>query len=475
MSVITNSPDGGSSGARRFSLPGGLDVWLNRLLLLTIVAAIFGQPNALFVYFSAYPAVVTVLILLLCGVAAYRRIVAGGLLLPRTNLTVPTLVFFAYSLLSLIYAPDPFYGARILLSVIFKFLLFFAILAVVTHEDNLKKILWVVSVFGGFFALQGLLYVVGFVFLNLQPGDFISSVPGYGAHGYNPGINSLGILGFAKVTNQIGSIRLPRCQAMFLEPGFFASFLELSIFATLGCLASAGHSTRRLGQWLLGLQLGALLFTFSSAGWFAIGIGLIVYGLLRLFARPGALSRSRVIVLLRSAGAALAAIILLGFTFPATAVGLYNTVYLAKFASDTTELTSASDRLAKATDSIALFSQRPIFGWGSNQLPIISANGASVGNVFLTVATELGVAGLILYAVMLCAILWVLIDNIRLTYQPQNRAYIGLTAALTGGLIASFIHTMFVDTEWQFTYWISISFVYLNRKLLLGLMDVSRA
>jgi hypothetical protein len=463
MSVVSNiseTPERASSS--------GLDVWLNRLLLLTIVAALFGQPNALFVYFPAYPAVLTAAIFFLFGVIAYDKAKTKRLSLPSANLTTPTLLFFAYSLFSLTYAPDPFYGARILLSSIFKFFLFFAILAAITREEDFKKILLVVSVLGGLFSLQGLLYVIGFVFFNLQPGEYITSVAGYGTRNYNPGINSLGLLGFAKATNQIGSFRLPRCQSMFLEPGFFATFLELSIFATLAWAALTGDTGKKLVRWLLILQFGALLFTFASAGWFAIGSGLLVYIVLRLFVRPGVLSRSRVTVLLRTTAAIVGGTILLGLCFPSLALGFYNAIYVTKFVSDTTDVTSASDRLGKATDSIALFSQRPIFGWGSNQLPIISAEGASVGNAFLTVSTELGLVGLAIYSVMLCAIFWTLIQNIILAYRLQNAAYNGLTAALAGCVIASFIHSMFVDTEWLFSYWIALAFLYLNKRLLLA-------
>ena len=471
MSVISNRPEiSHSPDAPSPALLGKLDTQLNRWLLVAIAAAVFGQPNAFFVYFPSFPLLLTVLLLALVGFVLYSRLKTKPFSLPRANLTWPTLLFFAYSLVSLTYAPDAFFGARILFSLAFKFLLFFLILAIGTREEDMKKYLFVVVVFGGVFSIQALVYVVGFVFFNLHPGDYISSVPGYGAHGYDPDINSLGILGFSKVTNQIGNFRLPRCQAMFLEPGYFATYLELSIFATLGWAALAGDAHRRFTRWLLGLQFGALLFTFSSAGWFAIGAGLAVYVILRLFIRPGVLSKSRVTILLKSAAAVLGCVVLLGVSFPSIAVGLYNTVYIAKFASDKTELTSASDRLAKATDSIALFSQKPIFGWGSNQLPIISANGASVGNAFLTVSTELGVVGLIIYCAMLGAILWTLIENVRLTYRLQNDAYNGLTAALTGCLAASFIHSMFVDTEWQFSYWISVALVYLNRKLLLRML-----
>ena len=447
-------------------MPGGQSTRLNRVLLFAVVVALFGQPNAFFVYVPAYPLIVTAILLFLIGHIGYDKAKTGLLTFPATNLTLPTLIFFAYSLVSLTYAPDAYYGARILFSAIFKFLLFLAILAVITQEHDLKKLLFTIIILGGIFSVQGLVYVIGFVFFNLQPGEYISSVPGYGAHGYNPSINSLGILGFAKVTNQIGSFRLPRCQAMFLEPGYFATFLELSIFATLGWSALNDYGHRRFTRWLLGLQLGGLLFTFSSAGWFAIGVGLFAYTCIRLFIRPHVLSRTRVRVLLKIVGAVLGAMLLLSLCFPSIALGLYNTVYVAKFVSDTADLTSAGDRSEKVADSLSLFYQKPILGWGSNQTPIISANGASVGNAFLTVSTELGILGLAVYCIMLGAILWTLVQNVVLAYRLQDDRYNGLTAALTGCIVASFLHSIFVDTEWQFSYWIGLSLVYLNRKML---------
>lgn len=463
----------GRADAPNSVLPTLFEARLSLLLLVTVVAALFGQPNALFVYLPAYPLLVTALILTLLAALFYSKLKYGKLetkhfSLPRANLIVPTLLFFVYSLFSLAYAPDAFYGARILFSAFFKFFLFFALVAVVNRKEIFSRILFVISLLGGIFALQGLIYVVGFVFFNLQPGDFISSASGYGAYGYNPAINSLGILGFAKTTNQIGSFRLPRCQAMFLEPGFFATFLELSIFTTLGWAALTGRRAQRPARWLLGLQFGALLFTFSSAGWLAIGAGLLVYTGIRLFSRFGVLRRSRIALLLKGGAAVFGAAIVLGLCFPSLAVNLYNSVYVAKFASDTTEQTSAGDRAAKAADSIALFAQKPIFGWGSNQTPIVSAGGNSVGNAFLTVSTELGAVGLVIYTAMVGAIFWTLIGIVSSSYRLQNTAYQGLTAALAGGFAASFIHTLFVDTEWQFSYWIGIALIYSGRTLLRG-------
>jgi len=445
--------------------------FLTRFLFVVIVVAIFGQPNALFVDFPPYSILAFVILLLFFGAVFYSKLRSRPVTLPMTNLVLPTTLFFLYSLVSLFYAPDPSYGARILFSSLFKFLLFAAVIAACAEEDlklTLSGILSIVVVMGGLFSVQGLLYVIGFLVFHLPPGDYVGLIPGYGGpNGYDPGLDSLGVLGFAKATNEIGGLRIPRCQAMFLEPSSMAEFFELSLFATLGWLALSGYVHKKRAYWLVGLQLGALLFSFSTAGWFAIAAGMLVYGVVRLVERRGVISRRKLTRLVRPFAIALAALLLFCIGFPALALDVYKAVFTTKLAVDATDVSSASDRLSKASDSLSLVLQRPLFGWGSNQVPIVAANHQSVGNALLTVATELGGIGLVIYLFMLGAISWTIADSIRRAYRTGSETMIGLTAALTGSIAASFIHSMFVDNEWVFSYWISLTLLYLNRRLLL--------
>ena len=446
-----------------------LEKLATRLALVTAVAALFGQPNALFVYLPIYPIIALLLILILSGLAAYTLVRGRPHALPTINLFLPTLIFLSYSSVSLAYAPDMLYGARILSSMAFKFLLFLSLVVCCAREEDIRKLLLIVAALGSLFSVQGLLYVAGKLFFNLQPIGFIQSVSSFGPRDYGLALESYGILGFAKAYNTIGGISLPRCQAMFMEPGWFGTFLELSLFATLGWFSLTGYVHKKATYWMLGLQIVALLFSFSSAAWFAVAAGALLYIALRLFVRPATLSRRR----LRQVGVAVLSLVtllvVLSIGFPAVAEDIYRAVYLAKFVGDAQELTSSSDRLSKAADSLVLFQQKPFFGWGSNQLPIIAAKGQSVGNAFLTAATELGVLGLAVYVTMLGAISWTVFTNMRAAYRLRSEAQIGLSAALAGFLLASFVHSMFVDSEWLFCYWVGLALIYINRRLLIRL------
>ena len=442
-------------------------VFLLRCLLATTIIALFGQPNAFFVYFPPYPVFASLIMLLFFSLVVYAKIRVRPITVPRSSLIWPALIFFVYSLVSLVYSPDPALGARLLFSALFKYLLFLAILSVCTEEQSARKLLTVIVVLGGLFSLQGLVYVVGFIFFNLPPGDYVGAVQGYGTSGHDFGLNSLGILGFAKATNQIGGLRLPRCQAMFLEPSSLAEFLELSIFATLAWSALVEADRRKWVPWLLAVQFGALIFSFSSAGWLAIGVGMALYVGLRLFSRPGIISRCRLTNIVSVICILLGSVVLLFVSFPSIGGDVYKAVYTAKFVDEATDQTSSSDRISKASDSLSLISQRPIFGWGSNQSAVVSSQGAAVGNAFLTTLTELGIVGLLIYLVMLGAIFSTAFYNMRRAYQTGSDAMIVFTAAFAGCIAASFVHSMLVDNEFVFSYWISLALIYVNRVLLI--------
>ena len=144
---------------------------------------------------------------------------------------------------------------------------------------------------------------------------------------------------------------------MFLEPSSLATFLELSLFATLGWHALSGYTHKKLVYWLVGLQLCALLFSFSSAGWLAVGGGAVVYLGVRMFIRPAVLSRRRLtsLTLTLATIAALAAV--LAVSFPVVTQDIYKAVYTVKVGTDarSAAASSSNDRLAKASDSVNLF------------------------------------------------------------------------------------------------------------------------
>ncbi len=441
-----------------------------RALFVAVAAALFGQPNAFFLYFPPYPILMLLVIVFLCGLILSNTMSRRPITLPRINLLLPTALFFVDSLFSLSYAPDPGYGVRILFSMLFKFLLFLAIVMACTRQEDLRKLLLIITILGGLFSLQGLLLIVGIVFFHLQPIGFVGSISITGDSTTNQlDLVSYGVFGFVKMAYNIGGITLARCQGMFLEPGWLATFLELSMFATLGWQALAKHRHQKLAYCLLGLQTLAFLLSFSSGGFIAIGGGMIVYIGLRLWSRPGVLSRRRLTRLVGTITGVCAVLVLLALLFPTLTEQVYQALYLTKVTGDSS---SGADRLTKAADGLSLFWQRPIFGWGTNQSQIVNG-GRDTGNALLTAAADLGVVGLAIYLAMIGAILWTAWTSLRLVHglwlveRRGSDVAADLSAALVGCLTATLIHSMYVDTQWQFSYWISLALLYLNRRFLI--------
>jgi len=446
-----------------------LETFTTRLAFVAVVAALFGQPNAFFLYFPPYPVLMLLVMTLLSGVIVFVQTRSRPVRLPRINIALPTIIFLVLSLFSLSYSPDPSYGGRILFSMLFKFLLFLALVIVCVKENEIRKLLLLLAVLGGIFSAQGLLIIIGTVFFHLQPIGFYGSASSFGTLEGRYDLLSFGILGFIKVSYDFGGIQVARCQGMFLEPGWLATFLELSLFATLGWFALTGYAYKKWAFCLLGIQALAFLLTFSSAGYFAIVWGLAVYGGSKMFVRPGVLSRRQMTRLFTVMVGAFGVLILLGLAFPEVAQRVSEEIVTNKVNGDTS---SGSDRLSKASAGLDLFLQRPIFGWGSNQSSVLDA-GKDTGDALLSAASDLGIVGLAVYLAMLGAISWTAWTNLQMAYRLKLPSAIGLSAALAGCLVSSVIHSLLVTIQWQFSYWIGFALVYCNRMLLLQMTAAS--
>ena len=440
--------------------------FLGRLLLLAVVVAIFGQPNGLVIYFPLYPVVILLIIGFLCGTIVFVKARSHPIALPQINLVLPAVLYLALAVFSLCYAPDPAFGGRILFSMIFKFLLFLAIVIVCADKKSLLDLLFVLALLGSFFSLQGLLILLGTNLFHLQPSGNYNNAANLGSGDVNYNLISYGILGFVKISFVVNGLILSRCQGLFVEPGYFSAFLELSIFATLGWFALTEHRHKKLAYWLLGLQSAGLLFSLASAGWLATAVGIVIYNGLRLFNRPGILSRRQIRRFGRAAAAVTGAVALLCVLVPSVPEAVYFAVYTIKFVGEGQGVTSAEDRVQKADASLHLFSERPLLGWGVAQSAPLN-NGKDTGNALLAAASDLGLAGLALALWMLGAVFLTLWNNMRLAYRSRSEALFGLSAAVTGCLGAVFVHSMYLTTQWQFVYWISLALVYVNRRLLL--------
>lgn len=435
------------------------------LLSCIILIAVFGQPNGLSLILPFYPFLASALTLLFLVFIFFNKVRKGEYIFTNLNIYLPTITFLVYSVLSLLYAPEPLFGLRILISMIFKLIVFTQIVIICNQENRikqlLKQLLRTVAIMGTVFSIQGLLLILFTALFKLNPISEINDVGGLGLMDYNYNLFYYGILGFGKQYITLLSFTIPRCQAMFTEPGWFANFLELSFFSTLGysALANKNHQSVR---WMLWLQILALFCSFSTAGWLALGIGYLIYIIC-----TNSNTKALVNKIIKT-GFLLMAITTLLLTIisfiPVLSEEIYKIIWLEKFAT-AWGTASATERMEVINLAQELFLQRPLVGWGTNQMKVVS-DGFGANNALMTVLVELGLFGLVIYFMMLLAIIKTMLVNYRMALINKSNSLIHLTASSSGCVAALITHSMFVDTNWAFFYWIGLSFVYINYLLL---------
>jgi len=427
---------------------------------VALVMALFGQPNGLYLYFPMYQVSITIIILFFIFSIIVSKMVRGNLTIPNINLSLPLVLFLVFSCFSLIYAPNPAYGARILFSMFFKVLFFFGIVTVCNQVKDLRSLLGIITLLGVVFSIQGLLLVGGVSLFGLQASGRINEEVGFGLIDNNYALYNYGLLGFAKTYIFIGDITIPRCQSMFTEPGFFANFLELSIFSTLAWT----HMQRTLHKGkcyaIVGIQLLALFFSLSTAGWFSVGTSFFVYAL--IIAREQ-LSKLFMYVFYIMFFVSLCFIILY-FSFPSSLDKIYQVTWVEKFESQQRGTTSAEQRVDSINNTLNLFAQKPLFGWGIAQMAV--KIGTVTNNVLVQTAGELGIVGLIIYITMLATIFKTMLDSIFITHKRKHLSIALPSYWIICCVIAFLTHFMFLSTNWSFFYWIALAILYVNRRLL---------
>lgn len=438
-----------------------LRISLTTMLCALMIVLSFGQPNGLVLSIPQYPTLALVAVLGLMLLIAARAIALPRWTIPATNLTWPLLGFFALSSYSLSYAADASFGLRILVSMGFKVLVFVSIVEIVRSRQQLRRVLLTLALIGTLFALQSIALVVAVGLAGKLPSGEIFEA-NQGSLEYNYLMWSYGLLGYAKSFIRLGAFRIPRAQGMFIEPGWFASYLELTIFCTLA-YSGLTPGRRTLARGMALVQLLALALSFSTAGFIATAIG----GLAMLVVR----ARGRIaMIALRLVGAALLVgliIAIMAAVAPAYSGAIYKAAWGDRFRNDWNGLTSAEQRVKSITTASELFWKKPWLGWGTNQARIVS-QGFGINNAIFTVAAELGIVGLILYSSVLLAIMGTMWRSHRIARRQIDPVIPLATGALIGCVCALIAHSMFVDTNWSFFYWIGIGLLYANARLLIA-------
>ncbi|BAY33762.1 hypothetical protein NIES2107_56640 [Nostoc carneum NIES-2107] len=429
---------------------------MNYLIYLIVILSVFGQPNGLFLILPEYPLVALVSIWIMVIFIIARKIIARQLNFISLNIYVPLCIFFVYSALSLGYAPDPGFGARLLISMFFKVIVFLIIIYLCNDKNYLKQLLQVIAFMGVLFSAQSLLLVLGVAIFDIQPISEFNETAIEGLVDYDYKLVYYGALGFAKQYIGLLGLRIPRCQSMFIEPGWFANFLELSIFATLGYSTLVKTITIRRLKLMILIQGLALFFSFSTAAWFSVCIGYLIYVSLTNNSVTLNKKNKNLIIIILIIITLLSSILL----FPEILAEVYKIVWLDKFDNEW-GATSAGDRANAITLAQELFMEKPLLGWGINQMRIV-ADGIGANNAIMTIAVELGIIGITVYFTILLAIIKAAIVNCKTALRSQLEPIITLTASSSACVASLITHSIFVDSNWSFYYWIGLAFLYAN-------------
>jgi O-antigen ligase len=428
---------------------------------MLVLLACFGQPNVIYLVVPFfYPLLAAYFLATLAYFLASDDFVLRGYV-RRLDIGMPLAVFFTLAAVSVFYAAQPAFAVSLLISAALKVMMFYVLLIAARSAPMNRVVARVIVAAAVFFSATGLLLFLGIVLFGWTPiGEFGATNVGGGLE-YDQQLRFYG-LGFVRSETSLLDVVFPRLQSFFAEPGYFAFFLELSLFATLYCkhLDSGIPGRARQMNQAAALQVIALMLSLSLGAVLAIAGGLFVFLFMsgRLRWSGGLAVKGLVVV---------AAGVLLWPLYgvlrePLTLI--YNILVAERFETAYGD-NSADTRLMVFRLGLDLVEERPLFGWGFGQVRVV-LEGLGVNNSFLTVFAELGIFGLVAYLGVLLAVVLTLRRSFRLS-RPLGRPAVLATAALSGMFAAMTLHSFLIDISWSFIYWLGISLVYLHHRYLL--------
>ena len=430
---------------------------VNRLLVgMLVLLACFGQPNAVYLVVPFfYPLLATYFLLLLMYLLVSNDFHVGDYV-ARMGIGIPLAAFFLLASASILYARVPAFAVTLLLSAALKVMMFYMLLIAArrTHMNNIVARTIVAAAV--FFSVTGIALFLGIVLFDLAPIREFGSMDIGGGLDYEQQLRFYG-LGFVRSETSLLAMVFPRLQSFFAEPGYFAFFLELSLFATLYCKyldIRSPRQTRRMNQ-AAALQLVALMLSLSLGAVVAIAGGMLVYFLASRTLRLTATS-----VLKAGAMLAVVGVLWLIWEVAEEPLSLIYKILVAERFETEYGSNSADTRREVFQLGLNLVGERPLIGWGFGQVRIV-LEGLGVNNSFLTVVAELGLLGLLAYLGILLSVVLTIRNSVALS-QSLGQSEVRATAAIAGMFAATTLHSLLIDTSWSFIYWLAISLVFLH-------------
>jgi O-antigen ligase len=293
----------------------------------------------------------------------------------------------------------------------------------------LRRVVWVMITGGALLAA-----LTAFQFLT---GSFGTSFLGFGQ---------------AAVQNIVGGVDDVRISGPIGDPNFYAQLLVMLTPLALDRAFAESRRSRRLAAWgAVGAMAASIVFTFSRGGILALGVVV----LLMLLRRP---AHWRALAALGLAAVLAVPFLPAGYLDRLTTIGQVGTV------ESTTDV-SIRGRTAEAGAGWGMFMDHPLTGVGlGNYSGHYQEYARSLGievkrvdrephNLFLEVAAETGLPGLVAFGAMVGGAFWALAAARRRWRAASREAEAGMAyaigVALVGWLATSaFLHLDFARPLW---------------------------
>lgn len=409
-----------------------------KLLLLTLLSLpIFGQLLRLPLFDSMGLVPTDVFVFLVVGIWILKRIRQSGNIL-QTPLFWPSIVFFSWALISLIFnigalelsSSDAFLGFAYFVRFLGYFLLIFVFWSEMKKEDIFfwKNTLFVSAL---------LIAVLGFLQLKFFPSFYALRMQD---EGWDPHIG--------------------RLLSTWFDPNFLGGYFSF-VLALIGGELWQHWKEKQWGNysWFLmaiaGMLLGALALTYSRSAYLAF---LVAGGVFSLIAER------RLIVI-----GALGIMLMLSMSDRAQERISDALVSAQALFTQTEKTLDPTSRLRLQSWDIGrkLFAEHPVTGIGFNNLKTVQKSewsslasshaGSGIDSSILTVMATTGSLGILAY-------LWIFLDMVKSAWHNYVRKNDGFSLGFFSGLCGIFVHAIFVNmlffSLFLPTLFLSVAIVY---------------
>jgi putative inorganic carbon (HCO3(-)) transporter len=258
---------------------------------------------------------------------------------------------------------------------------------------------------------------------------------------------SYGGFGQSSLEQIVGTVDDYRIGGPIGDPNFFAQIMIVLVPISLErALHEKRILLRALALWALGVSFLCVIFTYSRGGLLALLACLAVWFVVN---PPRGIQLPLVII---------GTVLVLAFVIPP---GYYDRVLALGqiFQSQGTLRTADPSLQGRASENLAawdMFSTHPLFGVGWNSYPYlfpfyskdiglaIVATQREAHDLYLEVAAETGVVGLVAFGLMLFSSLRVVVRSRRQFIQAKMTEYAGMTTAFGVGFLGYLVAAIFI-------------------------------